>query len=179
MKRAYRDTRWHRAPPPPAGDCRQWLTDRGSLTCRIQSRCKAFRVKVVRQGLERANRDEQRVVTARRGLALVREVFLYCGRTPVVFAHSIAGRSSLRGAWRRLGSLGAQPLGEALFADPRVKRYPLRFARLNRRHELYARACRPLRKLPACLWARRSLFVLRGAPLLVTEVFLPGILKLA
>jgi len=86
--------------------------------------------------------------------------------------------AALKGAWRMLSGLGARPLGAALFADPRIKRHPLRFRQLNRRHVLYVRACGLLAAAPASLWARRSVFVLSGAPLLVTEVFLPAILAL-
>ena len=109
---------------------------------------------------------------------VVREVSLNCGQRPVVFAHSVVESRALRGPWRMLMTLGARPLGAALFADPRITRFPLRFRRLNRRHELYRRACELLEHSPACLWARRSLFVLRGSRLLVTEVFLPAILAL-
>ena len=41
------------------------------------------------------------------------------------------------------------------------------------------RALRLLAARPAEMWARRSLFGLRGSPLLVTKVFLPAILALA
>jgi len=113
-----------------------------------------------------------------RRLAMVREVYLYCRRTPVVFAHSVCHARALRGPWRALVRLGSRPLGAELFADPRVRRYPLRQRKLNRQHELHIRARAVLRKAPTTLWARRSLFTLAGSPILVTEVFLPGILKL-
>ncbi len=175
-----RDDKWPRRPPHSAAGFRAWLTDRGSLTGRIRARCPAFSVKVVFQGLRRVNRDESFV--QRRGasrLALVREVYLLCHRTPVVFAHSVIDPRALRGAWRRVARLGSQPLGAALFADPRVKRYPLRQKKLNHHHELYRGACAALRERPGRLWARRSLFALAKSPILVTEVFLPGILMLA
>jgi chorismate--pyruvate lyase len=70
-------------------------------------------------------------------------------------------------------------MGAALFADPRIRRFPLRYRKVNRGHPLYRRACTALHRPPPHLWARRSLFTLRGAPILVTEVFLPGILRLA
>ena len=111
-------------------------------------------------------------------MAWVREVYLVCRRTPVVFAHSVIDPRALDGAWRRVTRLGNRPLGAALFADPRIRRFPLRQKKLNRSHPLYARACAALRVRPPHLWARRSLFMLRGMPILVTEVFLPGILKL-
>jgi chorismate--pyruvate lyase len=34
-----------------------------------------------------------------------------------------------------------------------------------------------LAERPDCLWARRSLFLLNNSPILVTEVFLPGVLE--
>jgi chorismate--pyruvate lyase len=110
---------------------------------------------------------------------VVREVSLSCGQQPVVFAHSVVEMRARRGAWRMLAALGVRPLGAALFADPRVERFPLRFRWLNSRHELYNSALKLIERPPAGLWARRSLFELRGSRLLVTEVFLPAILALA
>lgn len=176
VKPVPRDPYWHRL-PCVAPAYRSWLHDAGSLTRRIEERCRSFSVKVVFQGLRRVNRDERFLVAGDRH-ALVREVYLRCGRTPVVFAHSVIDPRALHGAWRRLIGLGNRPLGAALFADPRIERYPLRQKRIDRHHELYARACAVLAKPPAHLWARRSLFALHGSPILVTEVFLPGILKL-
>ncbi len=108
-----------------------------------------------------------------------REVSLNCRSQPLIFAHSVVAPRALKGPWHMLSRLGARPLGAALFADPRIQRHPLCFRQLNRRHALYRRACQLLNEAPATLWARRSLFVLCGSPLLVTEVFLPAILALA
>jgi chorismate--pyruvate lyase len=124
-------------------------------------------------------RDEYRPLGLRPArLALVREVLLLCGDTPLVFAHSVAPRASLRGPWAALRGLGHRPLGAALFADPRIQRHPLECRLLDRRHPLYRRAIRHLDHPPASLWARRSRFTLHGASLMVTEVFLPATLSL-
>ena len=124
--------------------------------------------------------DELAMMNLRRNeLALVREVYLYCGDTPVVFAHSVVARKDLRGAWRGLSGLGNRSLGTVLFTNPVVKRTPLRFKKLNSTHPLFIRACRHLQAKPPGLWARRSLFSLQGQSILVTEVFLPSILELA
>lgn len=179
VKSPLHDRRWLRRPSCSAAGFRAWLTDRGSLTSRIQARCPALRVKVVFQGLRRLNRDERFLLPLGPGeLALVREVYLMCRRTPLVFAHSVIDARALRGAWRRVARLGTRPLGGALFADPRIRRHPLRQKKLNRNHELYRRACSALRAHPPHLWARRSLFTLHDSPILVTEVFLPSISKL-
>ena len=178
MKSVPRDTLWCRLPPAAAA-YRRWLRDSGSLTDRIQGRCRAFSVKVVFQGLRRVDRDERFLFPqAARRLLLVREVYLYCRRTPVVFAHSVLDPRDLRGTWRQIIGLGTRPLGAALFADPRIRRYPLHQKKLHPHHELHRRACAALPANPGALWARRSLFALHSSPILVTEVFLPGILKL-
>ena len=174
-----RDRYWQRRPGPGAGRYHPWLIERGSLTRRIRERCAAFSVKLVFQGPRRVTREERFLGTGTGSrCAVVREVYLYCGSTPVVFAHSAMRRRDLRGAWRALARLGTRPLGAALFADPRVRRYPLRFRNLDSRDELYMRACAVLDASPLVLRARRSLFTLRKSPILVTEIFLPGILKL-
>lgn len=171
---------WYPAPSVLSSRARGWLLNRGSLTELIQQRCRGdFSVKPVFQSLATACGDELAVMKLRRKeLALVREVYLYCGDTPVVFAHSVVARKNLRGAWRGLGGLGNRSLGTVLFTNPLVKRTPLRFKKLNSAHPLFSRACRRLHVKPPGLWARRSLFSLHGQSILVTEVFLPSILEL-
>ena len=173
-----RDRGWPRR-PAAAGSLLPWLTDRGSLTDRIRMRCAHFNVRLLFQGPRRATRDERSAIGVRGSLVLVREVCHDCGGVPVVFAHSVARLRDLRGPWRVIARLGPQPLGAALFADPRVRRRPLSYRRLTTHDELHARACAALQARPRVLWARRSLFTLHNSPILVTEVFLPGILKLA
>lgn len=165
--------------PPPAEAYRHWLVDRGSLTRRLQDRCDAFRVRPMRQALAPSVFDERPLLGARdREWVMTREVFLYCADTPVVFAHSVVRSRGLHGPWRWVAGLGARPLGAALFADPRVARTPLMFRAIGRHHALYRRASAMLESRPAVLWARRSIFLREGVPLLVTEVFLPSILEL-
>lgn len=154
-----------------------WLHDNGSLTRRIQQRCDHFAVRPVRNGLARIAYDESALLgVAPQQLAYSREVFLYADGQPVVFAHSTCAAQHLRGAWAALGGLGNKPLGAMLFAHPLVERGPLRFKALHPHHPLYRRTAIP--DAPGRLWARRSLFYLHGAPLLVTEVFLPEIVRL-
>jgi chorismate--pyruvate lyase len=129
--------------------------------------------------LAKAHADERSQLSLAAGqFAVTREVFLYCGAVPVVFAHSVVRREGLSGAWRWLGTLGARPLGAALFSDPLIHRTPLAFRVIKSHHPLFRCATAMLPLPPAVLWARRSVFLRGGVPLLVTEVFLPGILEL-
>lgn len=174
---APRRTRWK--PRVGRSPYSHWLTDEGSLTQRLQASCARFSVENVRQRWGRPQSDEAMLLRLRRGeCTWLREVTLCCAGRPVVFASSVLPRRSLRGAWRDLGRLGARPLGAALFADPRVCRTPLAYCRLRPRDALFRRAAAMLGTVPTALWARRSVFLLQRAPILVTEVFLPGVLEL-
>ncbi len=178
MKPIPQDMYWRRR-SVAAGRYRTWLTDRGSLTALIARRCPGLHVKVLFQGLRRPDRDEG-FAFGRRGRVrvLVREVLLYCGETPVVFAHTVLDPQDLCGSWRSLATLGNRPLGAALFADPRIRRYVLRSRKIGRHHELHRRLRKFVPAAPESLWARRSLFRLHNSPILVTEMFLPEILEL-
>jgi chorismate--pyruvate lyase len=168
---------WRPATLPAGHALHRWLTDGSSLTARLQARCDRFEVRVLAQGLARPHRDEAGLLGARAGrLVMLREVLLCADGVPVVYARSVLARDSLRSAWRMFSGIGSRPLGAALFADPRVARGPLVARRLDARDRRHARAIAAAGvPTAACLWARRSCFVRDGAPLVVCEVFLPGI----
>lgn len=170
------DTFWKGTPSGCPAGLVPWLRDRGSLTRRIQLRCSNFAVRNISNGLAHLARDESALLgIAPQQLAYTREVFLHADGHPVVFAHSVLATEHLRGDWSAVRALGSQPLGALLFAHPLVKRKPLHYKALRSSHALYQRATAKLDNPPPRLWARRSLFYLPAAPLLVTEVFLPEI----
>ena len=156
-----------------------WLRDRGSLTGRIRQRCAQFGVRNLCDCLKKVARDESVLLAQSSGKYIyTREVLLLADNRPVVFAHSVVAAQHLRGAWQALRNLGDRPLAKLLFTHPLVHRAPLYYRAIKPNHPLYRRAIITLDTPPLTLWARRSLFTLHGAPLMVTEVFLPDILKL-
>jgi chorismate lyase len=162
-----------------AGPWRHWLTDRGSLTRRLQMYCPRFGVERLKQSMARPNQDEYIPLGLFPGRnALIREVLLKEADLPLVFAHSVIPLAGLSGPWVALSGLGNRPLGAALFSNPRIDRLALAFKRVDRRHPLYQDAARHVAEPPPALWARRSLFSLENQPILVTEVFLPATLRL-
>lgn len=152
------------------------LSDRGSLTRRLKTQYADFSVSPVARGLASPFPEESRALhLPPKMLAYVRDVLLIGDGHIRVFAHSVLPRSSLRGSWNGITRLGTRPLGEALFANPRIQRHGLTIRRLDARHPLYRAARRHVGLTRPYLWARRSVFCLAGRPLLVTEVFLPAI----
>lgn len=169
---------WRQA-PIGMGRWRRWLTDHGSLTRRLQSRCHGFRVRRLSQVSGLPFEDEAEPLRlGRNRKALIREVLLMCDDTPMIFAHTVIPFDGLRGPWQALAGLGNQSLGATLFADPRVERFPLEYSRLNAHDPLFRNAARHLAIVPAYLWARRSLFALAERRIQVSEVFLPHVLDL-
>lgn len=155
---------------------RSWLIETASLTARLVQRYPDFYVHPLRMEMQKPTCDTARLlkIVAHKRVQ-VREVLLYGNQQPVIFAQSILPRESLQGAWRGLSRLGNKPLGAVLFANPNVQRTPIRYKKLSPHHDLYRAAVQHLEVPPPELWARRSVFTLGRARILVAEVFLPAL----
>lgn len=163
--------------PLLCGAYRKWLIDNGSLTARLKARYIDFAVKTILLKTASTVIDESALLCLKGNrYALIREVILMGNNQPVVFAHSVLPHASLRGAWHGLGKLGNKPLGASLFANPKVKRTPLAYKKLPRYHPISMKVAENLQTSPKTLWARRSIFSLGYARILVTEVFLEELL---
>lgn len=168
---------------------REWLIDSASLTLRIKKHCQSnnmgcFSVKLLRQGMSIPSNDEvQRLKLKSRRYALIREVLLYCGEIPVIFARTVIPIKTLTGPQRQLSHLGNRPLGEFLFAQSDLQRDAMEVAVLNHGHQLFDSAVSNIyhehSHVSDNVWARRSVFRLGDKPLLVAEVFLPDVLAMA
>jgi len=154
-----------------------WLLDPASLTRRLQQLCPGrFRVRVLAQGWGAPRLDEARALGIQAGRrAMIRQVQLLCDDRPWVYARTVIPATSLRGRLRRLAHLGTRPLGAMLFADPGMRRGIVELACIGRGETLYADATRGIRQRPAAIWGRRSVFRVLDKPLLVSEIFLPGL----
>lgn len=179
--------------PLMTGALKPWLLDRGSLTKRLQQRYqpKNFAVLPCLQTYQKPLLDEGAALhMVARQHAFIREVLLLGNAQAVVFAHSVLPRSVFRGNVFGLERLGNKPLGALLFANPKVKRTALQYKKLMPHHALYRRALKSQQQyhgnqthakqlilpiLPSSLWARRSVFTLNCANIMVTEVFLPAL----
>ncbi|HED36041.1 MAG TPA: chorismate lyase [Gammaproteobacteria bacterium] len=152
---------------------RTWLFDMGSLTARLIEHCdkEPFSVKVL--SVKRATPTPDEAVSLGlkpRNQALVRQVLLYCGDHPVVYARTVIPLSSMRGALRGLILLGNKPLGAVLFADKSMQRKPLEITSLLKSHKCYRWT---QHNGSERIWGRRSVFSLKNKELLVSEFFLP------
>ncbi|MFN3617958.1 MAG: chorismate--pyruvate lyase family protein [Aquabacterium sp.] len=168
---------------------RAWLQAGGSLTARLR-RHGVVQVQVCRQGSQRLWAHEARAVGTPHGH--VREVVLWVNDRPAVWARSVTAAAHTRGPWRAIKGLGSRPLAEVLFISAGIHREPLQAERwpshsLPWRHRLQAwhttlrHPAHPLSAPlpPSPVWGRHSVFIRRGAPLMVTECFAPWLVALA
>ncbi len=165
-----------------------WLLHQGSLTEKLRGRCGSLKVRIVRQGwfsgslktneasfceakTNEASFCEAKTDTAglpgletakAGGVAAVaservwlREVMLFGDGVPWVFAQTLLPESGACSAAAGLTELGDEPIG------------PWLFARRTRRQSLQ------WRRDECGLYARRSMLLLEGSPLQISELFLP------
>ena len=163
------------------GDLGRWLQAGGSLSARLAATGKVFSVQLLCQGRQALTIDEAKALgLAANRVGYAREVVLRVDGVPRVYARSVASHADSLGAWRAVRGLGTRPLADVLFTRSGITRRPMEFGKLA--------AADPMRRHVAQAWqqagngvlrqaslaTRRSVFVRRGAPLLVMEVFAAG-----
>jgi len=90
---------------------------------------------------------------------MLRQIFLKGDGVPWTFGRLVVPEQTYLQHAEKFDNLGERLLGETLLHNnPAVERSPFEYALLGQG-----------------VWARRSVFTLEGAPLLLTEAFLPAI----
>ena len=108
--------------------------------------------------------------------ARIRQVLLLCDDNSWVVARTIIPLSTLRGPLRRLRYLKNRPLGAFLFAHPDLQRGEIEVTQLTPTTPPLNLLFGDDSSVTEMPWARRSLFRLRGRPVLVSEIFLEKLL---
>lgn len=160
---------------PEDAALRGWLEDTGSLTSRLRAACgPGFRLELLGEALEPVPADARSLLDDAQVRA--RRVRMFCGDSLCVCATTLIPGITLAGnPW--LAALGDRPLGDALLERGGIQRSPFDFARGNTAHPLFAPALEGTDIRPALVWTRRSRFDLGAGPLLVYEIFLPGLTR--
>jgi len=183
MSRSVAHARWvrHINGVWPSRPMRDWLIDRRSLTRKLIECSQHFCVRRLHQKTALCLRDEFAVLgLPQHGRVREREVLLQCDGVARVYAHTVMPLQATAADWPFFKKLGERSLGTTLFGDPLVARGALHFARLRASHPLVRRACCAVgvTHFDSALYARRCLFQRKNGMLLVTEVFLPALLRL-
>jgi chorismate--pyruvate lyase len=160
------------------GQVRRWVGASGSLSARLAGAAHRYSVQLLKQGRQGLCPDEARALgLPGRRSGYVREVVLRVDDDAVVFARSVTAHAQSLGPWRSIRGLGTRPLADLLFTRIGIGRTPLEFARLKPASHLRHQVARGWQRATGeavaarALPARRSVFMRRGSPLLVMEVF--------
>jgi chorismate--pyruvate lyase len=154
---------------------RPWLIGKGLLTERLRAACgERFALRVAHCWPGIMSPSHRTALRTEDNAGLFRAVQMFCGDHVWVFAETVIPDSTLS-AHPWLAELGDSALGETLSGLSGVERSTYEYAWLPATNEVTARALRGAEIKPAGLWARRSRIALRGAPMLVHELFLPSV----
>jgi chorismate--pyruvate lyase len=102
-------------------------------------------------------------------------VLLHSGGKPLVLARTVIPAHTLRGVHHNLSRLGSRPLGEVIFADPRLQRLEMHVA--NVKPGDWSRQLVEQVPINEPLWGRRTVYEIRRRQLLVSEFFLPELVE--
>ncbi|TXR51485.1 chorismate lyase [Reinekea thalattae] len=147
----------------------QWLCNTESLTLRLKDRCQQFSVNIIHERLAEIDPHEQLSLDVAQIYPnyWVREVYLLGDGQPWVFARSVMPLID-NSPLSELQKLNNRPLGELLFANPRLKIADRSAAKLP-----VSALINPTGSTSADeLWGRRTKYCLDDYPVVVTEVFL-------
>jgi chorismate--pyruvate lyase len=151
-----------------------WLAEPGLLTAKVRAAGgEATQFRMLRLAPLPLSASLRSRLAVADEAGLVREIEFACHGVRWIFAQSVFPESTTaRYPWLR--DLGETPLGEALLRVPATVREPLEYAEMPADHEL-ALVAQP--DGGASLWARRAVYRLAGAPIIVQEVFLPALIQ--
>jgi chorismate--pyruvate lyase len=154
---------------------RPWLIGKGLLTLRVKAVCgEHFSLRLVDQWSGLLGAALKSVLGVPDTAGLFRDVEMSHGENVWVFEQTVMPDSTLC-AHPWLAELGDGALGEILSDLSGVERSSYEYAWLPVDEAVTARALRDAEVKPAGLWARRARLSLRGAPLLMQELFLPAL----
>ncbi len=120
--------------------------------------------------------DEARLLGTRRTSAQVREVLLQAGGRTVLAARTVYFRRRRRGN-DELAALGNRPLGELLFSRGEPRWLRRQSAQLAPQAPAFSAMRRAAGDIRHPCWARRTVYLYGSQRLLVTEIFLPPLLR--
>ena len=162
----------------PSKKIQQWLSTKDSLTAKLRLICPDLEVVILSEELEIPLANEtQSLNLGANEKVWVRCVVLKGKGANWVYARTVIPNFTETNPWSHLQKLGNKPLGEVLFQDKSIKRTPFTFATQTLDTWPYLTKHLGASQAKSKGYARRSVFTQKGAQLLLTEVFLPGLVK--
>lgn len=153
-----------------------WLYEAGSLTKRLKRIYgKAVQVEVLYHRQNTAFLGEyQALHLPPQRYHLIREVLLHANGSPLILARTVLPYKTSTAAKRNLAHLGNRPLGEVIFAYPKLQKKTVQISRI--RPKIWTDELLAICTISQAIWGRRTIYVIRQQPLLINEFFMPQLL---
>jgi chorismate--pyruvate lyase len=107
--------------------------------------------------------------------SLIREVLLSVERKPLILARTILPKQTIQRTNGHLSNLGTRPLGDVIFSYPRLQRLKTELCWVSKTG--WSKALQQQLSIEQSIWGRRNVYLFQQQPLLVSELFLPEVLK--
>ena len=154
-----------------------WTYESGSLTRRLRSYYgDAVAVKVLLQRWNKPFLSECRLLKlSEHRYSLTREVLLHVDGKPLILARTIIPASAIKIVKSNLSHLGNRPLGEVIFSYPKLERIAMDVALIN--PSTWAQPAIAEANIDQPIWGRRTVYAIAHKQMLVSEFFLPEVLR--
>ncbi|MDO9162884.1 MAG: chorismate lyase [Methylococcaceae bacterium] len=106
---------------------------------------------------------------------LIREVLLHADGKPLILARTIIPEATVNIAKSNLSHLGNRPLGEIIFAYPKLQRLDLNLCVVS--PDKWSQAAIDAGGISSPVWGRRTVYAIAQRQMLVSEFFLPELLN--
>jgi len=155
-----------------------WTYEAGSLTQRLRSFYgNSVAVNVLFQRWQSPFLSERRLLNLpEHCYCLTREVLLHADGKPLILARTIIPRDTIKVAKSNLSHLGNRPLGEIIFSYPKLQRLDLNISLVT--PDIWTQPAIAAGHINQPLWGRRTVYSIAQRQMLVSEFFLPNVLKI-
>ena len=159
-------------------DVQSWVYEPGSLTQRLRDYYgDAVSVNILLQQWNTPFLSERRQLNLPENkYSLIREVLLHANGKPLILARTIIPKKTIKAVKRNLTHLGSRPLGEVIFAYPKLERIEMDVALIEQK--TWSPAAIEQAEIKQATWGRRTVYAIAHRQMLVSEFFLPGSLEI-
>ena len=158
-------------------DVQSWAFESGSLTRRLRSYYgDTVTVRVLFLRWRKPFLSERRLLQlTEHQYSLTREVLLHADGKPLILARTIIPASTIKVVKSNLSHLGNRPLGEVIFSYPKLERIAMDIALIEPStwtHQALSEV-----GIDQPIWGRRTVYAIAHQQMLVSEFFLPEVLR--
>ena len=154
-----------------------WAYESGSLTQRLRNYYGSrVAVKILFHRWQTPFLSERRFLKlSEHHYSLIREVLLHVNDKPLILARTIIPSATIKTAKSNLSKLGTRPLGEVIFSYPKLERIAMDVTLIEL--STWTPTVIEQAGIIQPIWGRRTIYAIEHKRMLVSEFFLPEVIR--